>query len=222
MVTSDYEPAERVSLVDPERPPKELTILCPLCPAAEKRPRLQVTVEQDEVRCPGCKRRFTLASRYVVEARTLLDERRGLRFILVMREPEGHERPRTVPVVRGVQLQADAWVTLVYRGGFVVGIADHTNGRWYTLPFLEEVSPYTTLWHVLLSTCAVLGGIYLWRLARGIHGAASIEPAILVALVVFLLVSLAPLALWLVETWRYEEEEPIDAWWLEEDKHSRG
>lgn len=179
--------------------PKAPTIICPACPAQERNV-LPVAVEASSVRCPVCRSRFRLITRQVRSSHSRkLDARRTL-YELVTREGADRVRLRRLVAPASVTFAPHSWVTLVYDGEALRGVAEQTASVWYPVPaFTVKSGVLRHLLAFLGALCLLLAALQLDRLVPALESVAR-RPQGALSLVVLAVFLLAPALLWALQT----------------------
>jgi hypothetical protein len=178
-----------------------MTIVCPSCPAGATPQLLEIEASYNEVRCPTCRKRFRVVTRKVHETRSHQLTASKTRYTLITYESEGRRtRPRIIEAQPSLQLSSGAWLTLVYRGERLVGIADQTSSFWYPVPtFPSSHTSMQRLMRILTWTVLALALLQLTRLVPALGDTLSKPSGIIVLLLTVLLI-LAPAILFTVQT----------------------
>jgi hypothetical protein len=136
-----------------------LKILCAPCPAASDGKPVVIPISQKltETRCPSCKRRFTLDTRKVAEVHTASVSDGVTSYRLVARDGDGRLRAWTFQAQQGLRISPGQTLTLVRRGGHLIGVANQDESAWWTVPEKAlRVGAYARFWRVMLAVCGVL------------------------------------------------------------------
>lgn len=192
-----------MSELEPPKP-KKMWIKCFAC-------ALDVEIQPDdyEIRCPQCRRRYRLLTRFVVQAHGRRGPQGDVHYEIVTREEGGRSRPRqiTLPSLE-VRVEPQAWQTFVWRGERLVGIANQMLPRWFAVAYKPKPpSKWLTLYRTLLTVAGLMAVLYAVRvLATGAHEIRT-RPSFLAALIVLAILAAAPALAWAGETlsWRKQD-----------------
>jgi hypothetical protein len=190
--------------------PESVAVVCRLCSHEGAPFVFQAATYATAVRCPRCRRRLRLLTRYVLEAR----QRRGRHgrriYDLHTVEPSGRARMRSLAVSGNVQVRPQQWTTFVWRGERLLGVVDQGAGVWQPAAESTAVSlgwGYRALF-ALVGLLALAHGL---RLAAETRALVSSAPATVAVFALVALLLLAPLVLWVLEIVAEEaEEEALD------------
>lgn len=192
--------------MDSPTAPATLKVLCPACAHRGQAFGITVKPEQEEMNCPNCRKRFTLLTRFVSEARGQIDQF-GFHFYEVSTIEEGGRlRPRTVRTIANTaRILPRTWVTIVYRAGRELGISDQTNGTWWDIPWQAPLPPrHPRVWTASFAAVVLLALLYLAKWFSQTGKAIHQERSVLVGLVVIAVAALLPLFWWVFRA--YNEE----------------
>lgn len=175
-----------------------MKIVCPSCPAGTQ--LLGITSDATEVRCPKCRKRFRLVTRQIVGFTSQGLDHARTRYQLMTHEGKGRKRPRSFIGPTNVRLTMNGWVTLVYRGETLVGVADQTASYWYPIPVVpNKVRQGWRLVRVITLISALLIALQMFRFGEKLQIVARNSSGLLV-FVIALVVAGAPALLWTVQT----------------------
>lgn len=165
-----------------------------------------IRAEREDARCPNCHRRFRVLTRFVTEARKRIDGARYFYDFLSVEEG-GRERMRSQLVSRDTKIQPRSWVTFVWRGERLIGIADQQDGYWFPVNFAPRPPRFRRLTRLLLAACGLLIVLQALSLLDSAQALIADAPQALLVLLALLAIFLAPLALWALEALSAEEDE---------------
>jgi hypothetical protein len=177
--------------------PARLNIVCPACPPQQI---IEITAEASEARCPVCRRYYRVVTRQLksVHSTRLGSER--TRYDITTIEGPDRTRPRHFEALPTTRLVPNYWITLVYRGPRLLGIADQTTSFWHPQPiFALTHKPLRRLLFMLSVVCLLLAAVQLQRLLPALRAVGSHSSG-QVALVAALVFALAPAFLWVLQT----------------------
>lgn len=192
-----------VSELEPPKP-KKMWIKCFACSID-----IEIKAEDYEIRCPQCRRRFRLLTRFVMQAHGRRGPHGDVRYELVTREEGGRGRPRTITLPSlDVRVEPKAWQTFVWRGERLVGIANQILPRWFAVAYRPKpLSKWVRLYRTLLTVAGLIAILYGVRvLATGAHEIRT-RPSFLVALIVLAVVAAAPALVWVGETLSFRRQD---------------
>jgi hypothetical protein len=175
-----------------------MRILCPDC--SRKEPlAIEVSPEEEAVVCPSCSRRYRLRTRRILDVEARYSDR-GYAYRLQTAEPNGARGVQRILSQSGLQISGQHTVTIVRRGGSVVGLADQDAQTWISVRPVEPRFPLgrrlllSLAWPVTL--LAALQAVRFW-----IDSAALLQSDPLAAIVLLGLLgslALAPVIWWLL------------------------
>lgn len=194
--------------------PSNCLIVCPYCSKGDELYTIDIDPQATKVRCPKCRRYFSILTRFVDKTKARVD-RKGLRcYDFTTQEPGGRLRPRSVRVSRGVTIRPNTWITLVWRGDSLVGIADQTanqgQGAWLEIHLTKKKGTFDRVWKATLFAGFLLAIIQIITLEGKLYDLASKHPVSMIFLLIFALVFFIPPVHWSITTALAEEEEPIE------------
>lgn len=144
-------------------------LVCVHCPkgADGRPPVVGFRAEQDQVRCPGCRRWYRVLTRTLAAPtqQMPLPEEGLSRYRIVTTESGGRELARTFVAGPGLRLAIGARISLVYQAGRMVGIANQTTGVWFKMPPARSSRTGRWLELALLALAAALAVGLLVRAA---------------------------------------------------------
>lgn len=171
-------------------------MVCPSCPngADGSPPVVSFHHDQDQVRCPACRRWYRVVTRELAgpTQQLPLPEEGRSRYRVLTAEPGGRHLQRTFVGSPGLRLAIGARVSFVYQAGRLAGVANQTTGTWFALPRPRSARGARSLELGLLALAGALAVI----IAVQVVGQAAERPA-LAAICALALVALA--APWLAD-----------------------
>lgn len=178
--------------------PAQLMIVCPACPPQQL---IAISVEATQARCPTCRRYFRLVTRELKSVQTSRLEAQRVRIdVLTFEGERSRSRPRHFEALPTVHLTPGHWITLVYRGPRLLGIAEQTTSIWHPLPlFAVGLAPLRRLIFLLSVVCLLLAALQLDRLVPALQ-LISKHPSGVAALALVGGIALAPALLWALQT----------------------
>jgi len=113
------------------------TFLCPEClmPDNQSPPLISFFADEHSARCSRCRRHYSLTTRSVASSIPAVKKKDGrLLYRLTTSEKRGRTRQRRFIALPGVIFDDGDVITLVKRGGRLLGVANQTSRRWWLLP----------------------------------------------------------------------------------------
>ena len=167
-----------------------------------------------KVRCPSCHRHYSVLTRFVSSAHARLDRHGRRHYDFITREPGGRDRPRSIRVSQGVQIRPNTWITLVWRGDNLVGVADQTanegEGAWLEIRLPPTRDPFDRIWQWALYACLVVTAMQALRLCGATASLVSSQAPAVLFLILFALAFFVPVIHWMITVATTEEDEPIE------------
>jgi hypothetical protein len=139
-----------------------MRILCPQC-SKTKPLAIDIAAEDEVTVCSQCSRRYRLRTRKILDVDARLGDR-GYSYRLQTAESNGGQGIQRIPSQLPLQITGQRTVTIVLRGGSVVGVADQDAQTWITV---KPVAPRFPLLRRLLVALAwpitILAGLQIIR-----------------------------------------------------------
>jgi hypothetical protein len=152
---------------------------------------IPISLDAESAQCPHCDTRYRIVSRELVSCR-----QKDRRYVLVTREPSGRTRPRSLRPTKQLHFDEGSWITLVWRGSALVGIADQSSGYWFPQLQRSRISGYGRLWAFCLATAGLLSLFYLERIGAEMLSLYRGNHSLMLVWLVLLCAAAAPPAVW--------------------------
>lgn len=182
-----------------------MLILCPACSNAAHPQVLPIEERQGETVCPSCRRRYRLLTRRIEQLESERDGgREHYRFWTVERQGR---RWREIIAQPRLALREGMLLTLVWRGRYLVGVADQDRSLFYAVDVPSPAEPRRPLlsWLRLCTALALLLVAVQWAEGLGRLLEHRTAAQLLPGLIVLALVAGLPVLWRGIQIWRGED-----------------